>query len=197
MQGKGRRSKHHKKTCRAESIAQTCNGKCGRVTNNCQKTIDCGSCACEPACAACDICQEFPDTPGTCVIDPAQQDRACGSAGKVCQPDGTCRCVPLTECPAGKECGGICADGQCVTGIGRCAERTNVCTAPCNGNPNCFCIPTRAGDTRCALYDSDGGFLRPCTSDAQCTGLGPGAFCPPQFDSCGGVSSLPCWAVAA
>src|SRR5688500_14760044 len=51
--GNRRRRAHGrgKKKCRAESAAQTCAGKCGSVTNNCQKSVDCGSCLCNPRCA--------------------------------------------------------------------------------------------------------------------------------------------------
>ena len=213
---------------------------CGPLADGCGTTLDCGSCSCAPACDVCFTCEEEgPNTPGTCVVDAAQQGAPCGSDGRVCQPDGSCTCVPLSECPAGKECGTypdgcggfvtcpsicinptpicsdnvcgactadsqcasgeICAEGQCVTGSGTCAAGANVCTAPgseslCNGeNSGCFCIPTRDGATRCAVYYQTGqGFLRPCSSDAECADLGPGAFCPTQFDSCGGVCSLPC-----
>jgi hypothetical protein len=237
--GKGRRRKHRKKKpCRAESVAQACSGKCGSVQNNCKQSVECGSCACDPACDVCFTCQEGPNTPGTCVVDPAQQGETCGSDGKVCQPDGSCTCIPLTQCPAGKECGSypdgcggfvtcpsicsnptpictdnvctacsadnqcasgdICEEGQCVTGSGTYEAGANICTAPgfnapCNGTSACFCIPTLKGETRCAQYYETGqGFLRPCTADAECADLGPGAFCPQQFDSCGGVCALPC-----
>lgn len=231
-----RKRKKKKSRCTPEPLAQTCANRCGSVTNNCKKPVNCGSCACTPACDACFTCEEGPNTPGICVVDPAQQGESCGSDGKVCQADGSCTCVPLTECPAGKECGTIsdgcggvvtcpyvcanptpiCADnvcgpctadiqcasgeicdrGQCVTGIGTCAEGANVCLtfdASCNGSPDCFCFPTRAGATRCArYYETPDGFLRPCNDDAACADLGAGAFCPQGFDSCGGVCSLPC-----
>ncbi len=80
--GKGRRRKHHKK-CQADSKGKTCAGKCGPVINNCKKTVDCGSCACTPACEVCFICQEGANTPGECVVDPAMAGEYCGAAGQI------------------------------------------------------------------------------------------------------------------
>src|SRR4051812_45902017 len=70
---KGKR-KGKKKTppCTPDSVAQTCANTCGSVTNNCQQAVNCGSCACTPSCAACFTCQEGPNTPGACVVDPDQ-----------------------------------------------------------------------------------------------------------------------------
>ncbi|MCA9863784.1 MAG: hypothetical protein KC432_12210 [Thermomicrobiales bacterium] len=53
--GKGRRrtNRRSKRRFRPEAVAQTCAGTCGSVLNNCRKTVDCGSCACDPTCAAC------------------------------------------------------------------------------------------------------------------------------------------------
>lgn len=64
--------------CVADNAAQTCNGKCGTVLNNCQQAINCGPCGCTPTCGDCLTCQ--PGLPaGTCVADPAQQGMPCGS----------------------------------------------------------------------------------------------------------------------
>jgi hypothetical protein len=188
--GKGRRRKHRKKKqCTPESVTQTCAGTCGKVTNNCKQPVDCGPCACTPLteCPAGKACGTYPDGCGGSVTCPI----TCDDPTPVCTDNVRSACTADSQCASGE----ICADGQCVTGIGTCAAGDNACLAfvSCNGNPDCFCLPTRAGAARCARYYEDGrGFLRPCTTDAQCADLGPGAFCPPQFNSCGGVCSLPC-----
>lgn len=54
-EGKGHKKrkgrKGRKKKCQAEPASQTCAGTCGSVTNNCQQAVNCGSCACSPACS--------------------------------------------------------------------------------------------------------------------------------------------------
>lgn len=42
--------------CTPDATAQTCAGKCGTVTNNCQQGVDCGSCVCDPPCGICLTC---------------------------------------------------------------------------------------------------------------------------------------------
>ena len=139
------------------------------VAINC--TVDCNAATCPNGCCDGNQCRAGTTT------------GACGRGGETC-----------AACGAGE----ICEGSTCVTGIGTCAVGANVCTntganVGCNGNPACFCIPSSGGNTRCARYYETGqGFLRPCSSDAECADLGPGAFCPQQFDSCGGVCSLPC-----
>ncbi len=120
-----------RKKCKRKSLAKICAGTCGPVKNRktCKKTVDCGSCACSPACGVCFTCKDGPNTPGTCIVDAAQQGEACGSNGKVCQPDGTCACIPLTQCPAGKDCGTVpdgC--GGVVHCQFLCANPTPICT---------------------------------------------------------------------
>lgn len=152
---------------------------------------NCG--ACGTACAAGQVCingectctaDSCPD--GCCAGDqcsPGTTNAACGQIGGICA-----RC----------ETGDICDQRTCVTGSGTCPAGANICLTPgegssCNDNPDCFCLPSLGGDTRCAVYyQTPEGFLRPCSADAECADLGPGAFCPQQFDSCGGVCSLPC-----
>lgn len=127
---KKKRKKPKKKKCQPESVAQTCAGRCGSVANNCKQAVDCGSCACDPACDACFRCQEnAPNAEGTCVLDELQQRQSCGSDGKLCQPDGTCACVPACS---DKVCGpdgcgescGTCDSGQVCTTAGQCCTPT-------------------------------------------------------------------------
>jgi hypothetical protein len=162
---------------------------CGAPGQVCQAD---GTCACTPitTCPAGADCGEYPDGCGGFVTCPT----TCDNPTPICTDNICGPCTADSECASSE----ICSEGQCVTGSGTCAAGANVCTAPgfdspCDGNPDCFCIPTLAGATRCAqYYATEQGFLRPCTSDAECADLGPGAFCPQPFDSCGGVCSLPC-----
>ncbi|MBL8128900.1 MAG: hypothetical protein JNM64_14780, partial [Chloroflexia bacterium] len=141
-------------SCQPEPLAQTCADTCGPVQNNCQQTVDCGSCACQPACPTCQRCNEATTT---CEPDPAQVDDACGD-GLLCQADGQCACQ-------GKSCGGCraCEDGRCVIDptivctaqdqcheAGVCDPRTGACTNPAKANG----VPCDDGD--------------PCTIDDAC-----------------------------
>lgn len=154
-----------KKPCRPESVAQTCAGKCGSVPNTCKELVDCGSCACDPACDVCFTCQDGPNTPGTCVIDPVQQGETCGTPGQLCQPDGGCACDE-------ESCGGVtpvCAAGACVAcsathpcPSGECCAVDGSCVATC---PTCqicddgLCIVDPALDHTCT---------GPCDSGEWC-----------------------------
>ena len=197
-----RKTKHKKKkpnhpTCTPDSRAQTCAGQCGAVPNNCGVVVDCGPCACEPACAACFICNAGETSPGTCVIDPAQQGKACGTPGQVCMPDGSCAC-DASSCPACTSCGGDgtcvpCAD--CCDGDGVCqpgetdaacgsSGTCEVCTGQeqCQGQ-SCVCLPACAGKD-CGP-DGCGGSCGSCTAPNTCGGSGtPGVCgCTPQSDA--------------
>jgi hypothetical protein len=99
--GKGRRRKHHKH-CKAKSKAETCAGKCGQVTNNCKKTVDCGSCSCDSSKCANGCC----DARGQCQVD---NNLFCGTGGVACS----------AACPTSQVCsGGVCTD--CSTACGGC-----------------------------------------------------------------------------
>jgi hypothetical protein len=170
--GKGRhKHKKLKKRCKPHSRAKICAGKCGRVKNNCKKLGDCGSCACDPPCDICFTCQDGPNTPGTCSVDPDQQGQACGEPGQVCQPDGTCQC-------SGESCGscqvcqedGTCspaADGTCCAG-GVCID--SVCEAVatlemCSGRCDADDLP--------ATFQCTGGDAVPCPAcDGDCVDYG-------------------------
>jgi hypothetical protein len=154
---KRRKKKHKKKKrkkCRPQSVTTTCAGKCGSVLNNCKQTVDCGSCACAPPCEACFTCEDGPNTPGACVIDPDQQGEACGDPGQLCQSDGACACdasscsnpTPVcvdgscAVCSAEHACpDGCCAaDGTCQPGTsaGACGADGTTCQI-CRGNVIC------------------------------------------------------------
>lgn len=124
---KHKKRKKHKKKCRAEPASQTCAGKCGSVTNNCQQAVNCGSCACSPACDECFTCQAATGSPGVCV--PKANGASCGSAtcdngtftppGKCdgsggCETEAAASCAPYTTCD-GNGCATSCSsDDDCV-----------------------------------------------------------------------------------
>jgi predicted outer membrane repeat protein len=69
-----RKKRKNKKKCKPQSSDQTCDGRCGTVTNNCKKAVDCGSCGCT-------------------------QHSDCG-ADALCLDDGSCQACTVT-CPGG------------------------------------------------------------------------------------------------
>lgn len=149
--GDGKRGKH-KKRCQPRSVAETCAGQCGSVSNTCQQTVECGSCACSPACGVCFTCQEGPgpNAPGSCVVDPAQQGETCGEPGQVCQPDGRCRCndtscAACETCLADGHCSAPCAGSGCCDGAGACQAGDTLAACGRGGEACIAC----AGDTVC------------------------------------------------
>ena len=169
---------HSSQGCRPESRARTCAGTCGTVTNNCQKSIDCGSCACDPPCAACLRCDA---ATGGCLVDAAQQDQGCGQEGQVCQRDGACACRGGTDetCGACRTCQGNGTCGSICEGSGCCDGTT--------------CQPGTA-DTACGTGGHD---CRDCTaSDQTCGGGTPGTIgvcgCTPTTCAQEGKTAAPC-----
>jgi hypothetical protein len=152
---------NRKKGCKPKSKAQVCAGTCGEVKNRdtCGKRVDCGSCACTPSCDACFTCQEGPNTPGTCVVDAAQQGKSCGSPGQFCQTDGTCAC-DAASCSGATP---VCANGVCVCEAGSCSNPTPICTdgacVACTSNAQCgedaLCVDgeCHACDVTCTAAD--------------------------------------------
>ena len=160
-----KKKKKKKKKCKPDSTAVTCAGKCGSVTNNCKQTVNCGSCACSPACGACFTCQASANTPGTCVVDPQKVGQSCGGSGQVCQANGDCLCSdsacsnPTPVC--GQEVCEVCTnDAQCQT-----AGKGDIC---CNGS--CFsgdcCDNSDCTDPTRAICTEH--VCSPCTSTSQC-----------------------------
>ena len=92
--GKRKGKKKRKKGCQSNSVATTCAGKCGTVTDNCGSQVSCGPCAC----GSCSNCQTCDAATGLCV-NVANRTR-CGDT------DGRC-------------CNGVCCDG-CCRGNGSC-----------------------------------------------------------------------------
>jgi hypothetical protein len=153
---KHEKRRKRKKKCKARPIATVCAGKCGPVKNNCKKTVDCGSCDCQPTCEVCFTCQGEPNTPGRCVADSRQVGDPCGGDGKTCQPDGACTCIP--DPPAV-----VCGDQTCGTAIDNCGQEIACtgCTGCCGGD---VC---HVEDS--AACGSNGGACTNClTSDSLC-----------------------------
>jgi hypothetical protein len=113
---------------------------------------------CTPACDICFTCKDGPNTPGTCVVDPAQQGESCGSGGKVCQSDGTCVCTPCepTSCNQTNICGqpvdcctqagatnpgceaGACCEFTVAPGLSFCSDNVVCCQDGKPGSRSCI-----------------------------------------------------------
>ncbi len=187
--GKSPRSKPTPQACAPESMAQTCAGTCGSITNTCGEIVECGSCACTPSCGACHTCQERPNTPGACVIDAAQRDLPCGDQGQVCHADGACAC-DANSCAAGQRCHGtacICDGGSCAAGCctdGACVEAAAQSDSQC-GTDGDACTACGTGETCC-----QGQCVATCTGGKvlsdQCE-----CVCPGKKVACGEICCSP------
>ncbi len=190
---KRRARRKRKQQCKAHSRARTCDDRCGTVKNNCGKTINCGSCACDPPCGECHACDELTQT---CI--PAHAGEACGAAGQICQ-GGACACTEAscpacTTCEPNGTCQGCdgCCDGEaCVTACGDCRVCDDGQCAEC-AEAGFGCCDTRGicqdGKTNTACGDS--GTCDVCTGQEECEEqtcvCQPRTECPPEFD-CGEI----------
>jgi hypothetical protein len=204
------KDKNNKKKCKPESAAQTCDGTCGQVKNNCQKSVDCGSCACEPACAACQVCDEASQS---CLPDPAQEAERCGGcricADGECVIDASIVCTALDQChevgecdPATGECtnprkpddtpcddgdactsGESCQNGECVGTATDCSAESDVCNDGVCRPSDGACIKEPKQDGTGCNADNDS-----CTSGDSCQNgactPGAGVDCSNQNDQC-------------
>lgn len=167
------------KGCTPRSRAQVCNGRCGLITNRdtCGKTVDCGSCDCNPPCGECLTCKSGPNTVGSCVPDSAQDGDACDdgelcTTGSVCSA-GVCGGGTPVVCPA-TDCQdpGVCdpATGACSAAVDKPAGTTcpsQPCGA-CNGAGTCVANAACSGGTPVCL----GGECVECATSDDCdTGL--------------------------
>ncbi|MFN8662884.1 MAG: hypothetical protein U0075_13395 [Thermomicrobiales bacterium] len=192
---KGKRNKQ--KACTPEPVAQTCAGKCGSVTNNCRKAVDCGACTCSPACETCFTCQGAPGScvpqqagtpcgdPATCENGTLQPRGSCGGSG-ACEPAAPVSCAPYTGC-AGDVCASSCtSDNDCVAGsfcnASQCVgDRAN--GESCGNGGQCasgFCVNDVCCDTTCdgACEACDlGGSAGTCTTVANGTACGGDNIC--------------------
>lgn len=122
--------------CQPEATATTCAGTCGPVKNNCQQTVDCGPCACDPPCGPCERCN------GTSCVACASccHDACCDADGAICHRESGDCCVPETHAQA---CEGKC--GEIVDSCGVAVD-----CGPCSEGKTCAtCAAYRDG----VLYD--------------------------------------------
>lgn len=190
--GKGKKNnKNSQVTCVPETVAQTCQGRCGQVANNCQQTVDCGTCTCVPPCGACQrcagtrciacssccdgVCCERDTavchaTTGSCCVPASKAqtcDGACGMTVDNCGRDvdcGPCTCEPA--CPACQVCDA--SNGECVPDAGQdgdaCGETGQVCQA----DGTCAC---EAGSCpECTTCEND-GLCSPCADCCDGSGV--------------------------
>ena len=170
--GKKNRKGTHKKPCTAESIAQTCAGRCGSITNTCKKLVDCGTCTCATGCPVCQTCNT---TTNAC--DPVANDAPCDDGDACTQTDrcqnGTCVgsnpvvCTPLDACHV----------------AGTCNPATGVCSTPekCPAPQDC------AGGACCTTAGNTATSGAPC-----CAGLNTCADGTCKADCCAGVTCGAC-----
>lgn len=210
-----KRKQRRKGKCRAHARGRTCADRCGTVTNNCGKDVDCGSCVCG---GGCPICQTCNGRTGVCEPDGSQQGDACGAPGQVCQTDGRCAC-DAGSCAAGQHCQGavcVCDDGSCAgccDEAGACQPGTTddacgaggVACSPCTGVDTCQagvceCIPVTCaaeGKDCGEINDGCGAILdcgtcpfpnQPCDDNVcgTCVPNCTGKPCGVDNDGCGG-----------
>ena len=165
-QRRRRRKKGQNRGCQPESPAQTCAGRCGTVTNACGAAVDCGPCACQPACPVCHRCDR---ATGQCVADPTLVGQVCGAPGELCRANGVCAC-DAESC-------GACA--TCGAG-GRCANRPD--RTPCGDGEIC-CV----GSCRecCAAADCPEPACQACSAEGRCIPANEGGDVRRLPDLCG------------
>jgi hypothetical protein len=146
------------KTCKLESRAQTCRGKCGIVRGNCRGPIDCGPCPCNPeprrkTCKnACGTVKNNCGTKvdcGSCTCQPSCPDcRICDEAITTCVADAS----QDEQCCGGADGGTWCQGGECVAAtatIQECGGRCNAPGDPQNTDPSI----DRCGEVTCPNCD--------------------------------------------
>jgi hypothetical protein len=110
----------------------TANGRyCGKIGDNCGKTLECGDCPAGQSCGAAGTANVCAPTPGTCTAvscTPAT-GKYCGMIGDNCGKLQDCG-----GCPGSDTCGGSGIPGVCGNPTGAC---TNLClrqvSCPSNG----------------------------------------------------------------
>jgi hypothetical protein len=139
--------------CVPDAPAQTCNGQCGEILNNCGQPVSCPDCTCDPACEFCQRCNEASDT---CEADPAKVGVSCGECQQ-CAADGNC-----------DPCANQCCDTRC------CADPAAICHLT---DDSC-CVPESVAETcgsqTCGMAINNCGQAVACTG---CTGCCNGETC--------------------
>lgn len=134
--GSGRRrnsKKRKKRKCIPVSVAQTCEGKCGRVTDNCGQPVDCGACLECTTSADCEmglVCDASSHVCRSCLdrFECAPIDQV---GNRYCQPlfdrSGQSRCVNMQECGCPGTCADCAADQVCMQQGGDACAGKNLC----------------------------------------------------------------------
>jgi hypothetical protein len=124
---------------------------------------------------------------------PADLGMPCGESGQVCQPDGTCACIP-TICTAQRcgsiadGCGGMLECGPCTDPLAPICDASNTCAA---------CSAATCADGCCDGATCRVGVPTACGTDGgTCVNCNSVDFCDPG--PCGGPICLgsPCSCVA-
>jgi hypothetical protein len=197
--GKGRRRQGNgkKKRCKAASVAATCAGKCGSVTNTCKKVVDCGPCTCDPPCGACERCSGTTCAACALCCDAVccdQADAICHRAtGACCVPesaaqtcDGKCGTVANT-CGVEVDCGPCRCDPACAV-CQICDEQTGQCVEdPAQAGTCCDGTAGVCSGGVCTLCDTyPNSVCDPATGACECTATCTGKACGAD-DGCGGI----------
>jgi hypothetical protein len=189
--GKGKKKRKNGRTgCQPEAAAQTCAGKCARVSNNCSTLVDCGPCSCATGCPECQTCN--PAT-GQCIGNPAADESTCGSGGRCLA--GECVC-DATSCPTG-----CCDEGQCYPGTAdtACGRGGDICLSCPAGATTCcdqVCTNTDTDEANCGVCGNVCNPARTCDAGGcVCAGTCPKNFvqqpnctcvCPAGFEEVNG-----------
>ena len=164
QKAKGKGNAGRQDTCLPEPVTVTCAGTCSNVANNCGEAVDCGSCACTPACPLCQTCDAT--------------TRLCGAV-----PDGT-TCNDGNSCSRTDTCqGGVCVGSNPVLcppqvdpchDTGTCDPATGTCTNPAKPNGTaCTSVPCGEcdGSGACVTVGTScvaGGSAICCGADRTC-----------------------------
>jgi hypothetical protein len=135
--------------CQPEPKSTTCQGKCGKVTNNCGQRVTCDCCHLRRACdTAEDCCQQF--APTACrSVKGSSQSFCCRANGYICGRDSEC-------------CGaGVCRG---TAGNGRCCQLPQ---GTCHRHGDC-CGQARCENGRCCEPNTGAA----CNYDEDCCGFG-------------------------
>lgn len=153
--------KHPDKGCKAEPIDETCAGKCGPVKNNCQKSVDCGPCDCNPPCGACEACTSDLVCES---CDPCCNDVCCPQSNAACHAaTGDCCVLESQSQTCNRQCGDVTNSCGLVVDCGPCT-----CTRSC---PDCQVCDAESGDCIAdpSQEGADCGDCQVC-HDGQCIG---------------------------
>jgi len=148
---------------------------CKKVGKKCDRSGDCcdgarcknGKCRCKGASDECG---------GRCYkLD--RDEKHCGKCNRRCGPGEKCRNGTCRETAGGSGDGG--GGDTCPAGADACAVEIGTPGPTCNGNPNCICVQSTEGQTRCIDLEAEfrPGFCGSCETSADCLQFAPDSFC--------------------